>query len=108
MAVGALNIEPGDEIILPTWTMSACSTSIILWNAIPVFVDISEDDFCIDPDLIEKKITKKTKAIMAVDIFGNQCKINKIKKSQKNIILKLLQTQLNLQVQNIKINFLGL
>ena len=45
---------------------------------------------------------------MAVDIFGNQCKINKIKKSQKNIILKLLQTQLNLQVQNIKINFLGL
>lgn len=83
MAVGALNIEPGDEIILPTWTMSACSTSIIQWNAIPVFVDICEDDFCINPKLIEEKISKKTKAIMTVDIFGNQGKINEVKKIAK-------------------------
>ena len=39
-AVGSLDIEPGDEIILSPWTMSACATSILMWNAIPVFADI--------------------------------------------------------------------
>lgn len=69
-AVGALNIEPGDEIIVSPWTMCASATAILHWNAIPVFADITKETFNIDPISIEKNITAKTKAIIAVDIFG--------------------------------------
>ena len=58
-AVGALDIEPGDEILVCPWTMSATATAILHWNAIPVFVDIDPENFCIDPKKIEKKISKK-------------------------------------------------
>lgn len=86
-AVGALDIEPGDEIITSPWSMSASTMAILHWNAIPVFADINKNDFCIDPNSIKKKISNKTKAIIAVDIFGKGCDIKKIKKiiSGKNI-----------------------
>jgi perosamine synthetase len=77
-AIGALNIEPGDEIIVSPLTMSASATSIIHWNAIPVFVDVEPDYFCIDPDKIEEKISSKTKAILAVDIYGQSADMDKI------------------------------
>ena len=70
-SVGAIGIEPGDEVILPTWTMSACAMSILHWNAIPVFADIDKETFTIDPKSIVKNISKKTRAILAVDIFGH-------------------------------------
>ena len=72
-AVGAIGVEPGDEVILPTWTMSASAASILHWNAIPVFCDICPNTFNIDTSKIESLITSKTKAIMAVDIFGLPC-----------------------------------
>ena len=89
-AIGALNIEPGDEIILPPWTMSACAMSIIHWNAIPVFADIDPITFCIDPNSIIEKITKKTKAIMAVDIGGQSCNIESIKSIANQYDLKVI------------------
>lgn len=70
-AVGAIGIEPGDEIIVSTWTMSASATAILHWNAIPVFADIERDTFNLDPKSVEANITPYTKAIMAVDIFGH-------------------------------------
>src|SRR6056300_1119250 len=69
--VGALDISPGDEVIVPTWTMSATVMSILHWGAILVFVDIEKNTFCINPNKIKEKITKKTKAIMVVDIYGH-------------------------------------
>lgn len=69
-ALGAIGIEPGDEVIVPPWTMCASATAILHWNAIPVFADIHPVTFCIDPVSVEKNITPYTKAIMAVDIFG--------------------------------------
>ncbi len=69
-AVGAIGIEPGDEIIVTPWTMCASAAAILHWNAIPVFADIDPDTFCIDPASVEANITPHTKAIMAVDIFG--------------------------------------
>jgi len=69
-AVGALGIEPGDEIIVSPWTMCASATAILHWNAIPVFADIDPETFCLDPKSVEANITPYTKAIMAVDIFG--------------------------------------
>jgi perosamine synthetase len=77
-AIGALNIEPGDEIILPTWTMCACATAILNWNAIPVFADINPDTYCIDPVSVEANITPYTKAIMAVDIFGQSADMDEL------------------------------
>ena len=70
-AVGAIGIEPGDEVIVSPWTMSASATAILHWNAIPVFADIEPETFCLDPASVEANITPYTKAIMAVDIFGH-------------------------------------
>ena len=89
-AVGALALKPGDEIILPTWTMTACSSAILHWNYIPVFADIDSNTFNISPKSIVKKITKRTKAIMAVDIFGYPSNIIEIKKIAKMHNLKII------------------
>lgn len=70
-AVGAIGIEPGDEVIVSPWTMCASATAILHWNAIPVFADIEEETFCLDPASVERNITPHTKAIMTVDIFGH-------------------------------------
>lgn len=70
VAVGACNIGPGDEAIVTPYTMSASATSILMQNAVPVFVDIDENTFCIDPVKIEKAITPRTKAIIVVHLFG--------------------------------------
>jgi perosamine synthetase len=69
-AIGAIGIEPGDEVIVPPWTMCASATAILHWNAIPVFADIDPETYCLDPASVEANITPYTKAIMAVDIFG--------------------------------------
>lgn len=89
-AIGALDIEPGDEVITTPWTMCACATAILHWNAIPVFADIDEKTFCISPESIEKKISKRTKAILAVDIFGISADIYSIKKVIGDRNIKLI------------------
>ncbi|MEM6584865.1 MAG: DegT/DnrJ/EryC1/StrS family aminotransferase [Pseudomonadota bacterium] len=73
--VGALAVEPGDEIITTPWTMSATAMAILHWNAIPVFADIDPRTFNIDPDSVASLITPRTKAIMAVDIFGQSADV---------------------------------
>ncbi|MCB1764844.1 MAG: DegT/DnrJ/EryC1/StrS family aminotransferase [Candidatus Competibacteraceae bacterium] len=70
-AVGAIGIEPGDEVIVSPWTMCASATAILHWNAIPVFADIEPETFNLDPQSVEENISPYTKAIMAVDIFGH-------------------------------------
>lgn len=75
-AVGAIGIEPGDEVIVPPWTMCASATAILHWNAIPVFADIEPETFSLDPKSVEANITPHTRAIMAVDIFGHSCDID--------------------------------
>jgi len=70
-AIGAIGIEPGDEVIVSPWTMSASATAIVHWNAIPVFADIESDTFNLDPRSVEANITPHTRAIVAVDIFGH-------------------------------------
>lgn len=72
-AVGAIGLEPGDEVITTPWTMAATATAILHWNGIPVFADIDPETFNICPKSVAKLITPRTKAIMAVDIFGQSC-----------------------------------
>ncbi len=73
--VGAIGVEPGDEIITTPWTMSATAMAILHWNAIPVFADIDRATFNLDPARVEELITPRTKAILAVDIFGQSADV---------------------------------
>jgi len=75
-AVGAIGVEPGDEVIVSPWTMCASATAILHWNAIPVFADIEPETFCLDPKSVEAQISPYTKAIMAVDIFGHSANMD--------------------------------
>jgi dTDP-4-amino-4,6-dideoxygalactose transaminase len=77
-AVGAIGVEPGDEVIVTPWTMSASATAILHWNAIPVFADIDPETYNLDPASIEKNITPHTKAIMVADIFGQSADMDEI------------------------------
>jgi len=77
-AVGATGVEPGEEIIVSPYTMSASATAALVYSAIPVFADIEEDFFCLDYTSIEKRITSRTRAIVVVDIFGLPYNVNKI------------------------------
>lgn len=92
LALKALGIGPGDEVILPTLTMIATVNAITWVGAIPVLVDsASKNDWNVDPKKIEEKITKKTKAIMPVHIYGYPCnmdKINSIAKKHKLYIIE--------------------
>lgn len=67
-----------DEVIVSPYTMTCSASLPILFGAEPVFADIEPDYFCIDPDDIERKITPRTKAIIAVDIFGQPCDFDRI------------------------------
>jgi len=69
-AVGAAGISPGDEVIVSPYTMSASATAALIYGGIPVFADIEEEYYCLDPYSIEKLITPKTKAIIVVDLLG--------------------------------------
>ena len=89
-AIGAIGIEPGDEIIVSPWTMAASATAILHWNAIPVFADISHEDFCLDITSTERVITEFTKAIMIVDIFGQSADMDGFKTLARKYNLKLI------------------
>ena len=89
-AIGALEIEPGDEIIVSPWTMCASATAILHWNAIPVFADIEPDTYCIDPKSIIKNISPQTKAIMAIDIGGQSADMDSILSIAKQYNLKVI------------------
>lgn len=90
-AVGALEIEPGDEILVSPWTMCATATAILVWNAVPVFVDIEHDTFNMDPEKIAERITPKTKAIMVPDIFGHSAKMQEIMSIARQHGLKVIE-----------------
>lgn len=90
-AVAALGIGPGDEVITTPYTMSATASAILFNNALPVFADIDENTFCIDPKSIEKKITKRTKAIMAVNLFGRAADYKAILKVARTHKLYLIE-----------------
>ena len=78
MASILIDLEPGDEVITPSFTFSSTVSAFLLRGAKPVFCDIREDTFNIDENLIEDLITPKTKAIYAVDYAGFPCEMDKI------------------------------
>ena len=91
VALGAIGLEPGDEVIVSPWTMSASATAILVWNAIPVFADIEDETFNIDPQSIEKNITSSTKAIVVTNIFGHAARLNEVMAIAKKYKLKVIE-----------------
>lgn len=87
----ALGVGPGDEVITTSFSFFATAEAIINVGATPVFVDVREDSFNIDPDLIESAITERTKAILPVHLFGNPAAMSKIIAIAKRYHLKVLE-----------------
>lgn len=77
-ALAAAGVGPGDEVIVPGLSFSASATAILLFNSIPVFVDVDPLTFCIDVKAIEKAITPRTRAILPVHLLGNICDMQNI------------------------------
>jgi dTDP-4-amino-4,6-dideoxygalactose transaminase len=78
VAITALGIGPGDEVIVPSYTFIASSFAIVQAGAIPRFADVNIDDHCISLESAEKLLNERTKAIMPVHLYGNVCDMDKI------------------------------
>lgn len=83
IALHELGIGKGDEVIIPALTFVATGNPVMYVGATPVFVDVNRATWNMDPEDIEKKITKKTKAIIAVHFYGNPCAMDKINRLAK-------------------------
>jgi len=78
-AVAATGVEPGEEIITSPYTMSATASAILMENAVPVFADIEDETFCLDPESVERAVTPRTRAILTVNLFGHPSALDKLK-----------------------------
>jgi perosamine synthetase len=84
LALEAMGIGPGDEVIVPDFTMIASINAILYTGAKPVLIDAESHTWCMNPDLIEEKISPKTKAILPVHIYGHPVDMDKINKIAAN------------------------
>lgn len=91
LGLKACNVQPGDEVITTPFTFFATAEAIASVGAIPVFVDIRENDYTIDAEMIEPAITSKTKAILPVHIFGAMCDMDSIMDIAKRYGLKVIE-----------------
>ena len=87
----ALGIKKGDEVIVPAFTMMATIFAVMYTGAKPIFVDCDLDNFNIDPEKIEEKISSKTKAIIPVHIFGHACEMDTITAIANKHNLKIIE-----------------
>ncbi len=79
-AIAATGVGPGDEVIVPPYTMSASATTVLFTGAVPIFADIDALTFCLDPAAVEATITPQTRAIVAVNLFGQAAPLNELRK----------------------------
>ena len=77
-ALYAMDIKEGDEVLLPSFTFVATANAVVSVGAKPVFVDIVKENYTMDPDVLKKKITKKSKAVIPVHLYGNVAYIDEI------------------------------
>lgn len=90
-ALYALDIKKGDEVLVPSFTFVATANSVVSTGAKPIFVDILKENYTMDPDDLQKKITKKTRAIMPVHLYGNVAYIDKILEIAKKHNLPVIE-----------------
>ena len=90
-ALYAAGVGHGDEVIIPSLTVAMCGFVIWQCGATPVYADVNEDTFLIDPEDVKKKITSKTKAILAVNLYGLMCDLDALKKISRKHKLVLIE-----------------
>ena len=90
-AVAAINVNPGDEILVTPYSMCASATAVIMHNAIPIFVDIDESNFNMDPEKIRRAITPETKAIIVVHLFGYPAEMDEIMQIAREHDLRVIE-----------------
>jgi len=90
-AVAAVGVKPGEEVIVPPYTFTSTATSVLMHNAIPVFSDILDDTFCLDPKKLKNIISPLTKAITPVHLFGHPCDMDEIIVFAKKHGLKIIE-----------------
>lgn len=78
VALAALGIGPGDEVIVPDFTFVATASAVLFTGALPVLVDVTQDTYCIDPDLVEAAVTPATKAIIGVHMGGHPADLDRL------------------------------
>jgi perosamine synthetase len=91
IAVAALRLGPGDEVILPTFTIISCAAAIVRVGAVPVVVDSDPLTWNVNVDMIEEKITSKTKAIMVVHIYGLPVDMDPVFRLAEKYGLKIIE-----------------
>lgn len=91
IAVAAAGVGPGDEVIIPALTFVASASCVLHHNGIPIFVDIDQSTYNLDPKLIEEKITEKTKAIIAVHFQGLCADMDEIIKIARKYNIKVIE-----------------
>jgi perosamine synthetase len=106
LAVGAVDPNPGDEIITTPITDLGTVVPILLQNAIPIFADI-DSTYNLDPADVERKITPRTRAIIAVHLFGNACRIDEIAEIARRRKLVLIEDCSQAHATKYKGKFLG-
>jgi perosamine synthetase len=102
MAVAALNIGLGDEVILPTFTIISCAAAIVRAGAVPIVIDCDPDTWNMDVNQIEAKITPKTKAIMVVHIYGLPVDLESVLAIANKYDLKIIEDAAEMHGQTYK------
>src|SRR5882757_369158 len=91
IAMMALDLQPGDEVITPSFTYIATTEAIALLRLTPVFVEVDARTFCMDPAELEKAITPKTKAIVPVHLYGQSAPMEEIMAIAKKYNLYIIE-----------------
>jgi perosamine synthetase len=91
VALAALGAGPGDEVIVPGISFTATASAVLMFNSMPVFVDVDPLTFCLDPSKIEAAITPRTKAIVAVHLTGNVADMDEIRDIAKRHDLRVVE-----------------
>ena len=90
-ALAAMNVKEGDEVIVPSFSFVATANCVLYQRSKPVFVDVDSQTFNIDPEKIEQKITKRTKAIIPMDYGGQPCDMDEINEIARDHSLMILE-----------------
>jgi dTDP-4-amino-4,6-dideoxygalactose transaminase len=90
-ALYALDIKNGDEVLVPSFTFVATANAVVSTGAKPVFVDILKENYTIDPDELEKKITKKTRAIIPVHLYGNMANVDRLAEISRKYNIPIIE-----------------
>jgi len=91
IALTVLGIGPGDEVVVPPLTFFSTVSVVLYQDAIPVFADIDKMSYCLDPQDLEKKITKNTKAVIPVHLYGNSADMSSIMQIARRYKLKVIE-----------------